>query len=82
VALATTGDSTGRSPSTAPSTYPAPRVTVAAIYYGASFSSPASAELVVRSHAYLLPPTPPVRTKAPTFPTAPTRHTGAQGSLH
>jgi len=55
VALATTGDSTGRSPSTAPSTYPAPRVTVAAIYYGASFSSPVSAELVRRLTRLLVP---------------------------
>jgi len=82
VALATTGDLTGRRPSTAPLTYPAPRVTVAAICYGASFSSPVSAEPVTRSHAHLFLPTTPVQPGAPTRPTAPTRHTGAQGSLH
>jgi len=82
VALATKGNSTGRSPSTAPSTYPAPRVTVAAIFYGASFSSPVFTEPVTRSHAHLFPPTPPVQPSGPTRPTTPTRHTGAQGSLH
>ena len=44
MSLATTGDSIGQTPSRAPSMYPAPRDTVAALFYGSSFRSPVSAE--------------------------------------